>query len=214
MVFDDLNWRMLVEELIFRAAERIIAVVIGGFSIYLGYLLFIKIPEQKDSSGKIILPGGVSIFLSRIGPGVFFSLFGSLIVAFSFYSVMVIDAPVMSSGEGNAPSKTEASVNVRYLSDDSSTVSKEMLVSMRSEAQRTMFEMNRLPTIFPADLSPTKRIDVNQAIRESKLAIIKSVWGDDWGSYAQFKNWIVKGASDPMPKELNTDAVKLFNNGQ
>jgi hypothetical protein len=32
-----------------RVVERILAVVIGGLSIYLGYRLFIKLPEQKDS---------------------------------------------------------------------------------------------------------------------------------------------------------------------
>jgi hypothetical protein len=36
-----------------RVIERILAVVIGGLSIDFGYRLFIKLPEQKDSEGKM-----------------------------------------------------------------------------------------------------------------------------------------------------------------
>ena len=54
-----------------RVIERVLAVVVGGMSVYLGYRLFIKLPEQMDSSGKVVLPGGISVFVSRIGPGVF-----------------------------------------------------------------------------------------------------------------------------------------------
>ena len=74
-----------MEAILLRSLERILSVLIGGLSIYLGYRLFLKIPQQTDSSGKIILPGGISIFLSRVGPGVFFSLFGTLVVGLSLY---------------------------------------------------------------------------------------------------------------------------------
>ena len=40
-----------------RVLERVLAVLIGGMSIFLGYRLFIKLPRQKDSSGKVMLPG-------------------------------------------------------------------------------------------------------------------------------------------------------------
>jgi hypothetical protein len=42
-----------------RVIERVLAVVVGGMSVYLGYRLFIKLPEQMDSSGKVVLPGGM-----------------------------------------------------------------------------------------------------------------------------------------------------------
>lgn len=54
--------------LMLRVIERVLAVVIGGMSIYLGYRLFIKLPEQKDSSGKVVLPGGVSVFFPASDP--------------------------------------------------------------------------------------------------------------------------------------------------
>jgi len=77
-------WRGEAMDLLqLRVIERVLAVVVGGMSVYLGYRLFIKLPEQMDSSGKVVLPGGISVFVSRIGPGVFFSLFGAAVVVVS-----------------------------------------------------------------------------------------------------------------------------------
>ncbi len=56
------------------ALQRVLAVVIGGLCIYLWYLLFYHISEQKESGSKINLLGGISIFFTRIGPGIFFTL--------------------------------------------------------------------------------------------------------------------------------------------
>src|ERR1044072_3709340 len=60
----------------------------GALCVLLGYRLFINLPEKTDSSGKVVLPGGVSIWLSRVGPGIFFALFGAAIVAYSFASTV------------------------------------------------------------------------------------------------------------------------------
>jgi hypothetical protein len=211
-----------MEEFIFRAVERILDVIIGGFAIHLGYRLFVELPKQTDSSGKITLPGGVNVFLSRIGPGIFFSLFGTVIVALSLYQRMEIDIRAPQDGDYQenvslmrypAPEENQ-SLSIRYLSDESQLASEEMLTAMRSEANRTVFELNRLPSILPADLLPAKRLDINQAIRESKLAIVHSVWGRDWGNYVQFKSWIDKGEPDQRPKGFDFASVKLFRNGQ
>src|SRR6266496_2543343 len=66
-----------------RVIERVLAVIIGG--------LFIKLPKQKDSSGKVMLPGDISIFFSRVGPGVFFSLFGAAVVVVSLQHGLDLD---------------------------------------------------------------------------------------------------------------------------
>lgn len=47
------------------ALERIIVVIIGGLSVYLGYRLFLHVPSQKDGEGKISFPGGISIIVNR-----------------------------------------------------------------------------------------------------------------------------------------------------
>jgi hypothetical protein len=203
-----------MEEFIIRAAERILGVFIGGFAIYLGYRLFIKLPEQMDSSGKVVLPGGVSIFLSRIGPGIFFSLFGASIVALSLYQRLEIEIPAAAPGEPLQTATANQTRSIRYFGDASQSNNDERLAAMRSEANRTLYELNRLSQVLVADLPASKRNDINQAIRESKLALVYSVWGKDWGDFAQFKRWIAQGESVPAPASFDVAAIELFRNGQ
>ena len=52
---------------LWRAVERLIALLIGACAIYLGYRLFSSMRELKsDGEGKVELPGGVSIYVSRV----------------------------------------------------------------------------------------------------------------------------------------------------
>ncbi len=67
-----------------RMLERILVVGFGGLSIYLGYKLFFHLPTNTDQKGKIELPG-VKIVLSRVGPGIFFCAFGSIVLLQSLY---------------------------------------------------------------------------------------------------------------------------------
>src|SRR3984885_4131844 len=76
--------------LLMRMVERLLGLLAGGLCIVLGYRLFMKLPDKTDSSGKVVLPGGVSIWLSRVGPGLFFALFGAAIVAYSFTSAVKV----------------------------------------------------------------------------------------------------------------------------
>ena len=73
---DPIAWRM---------AERILVVAIGGLAIYLGYRLFLKVPESHDSEGRIKLPWNITLLFSRVGPGVFFAVFGAAIVTYALH---------------------------------------------------------------------------------------------------------------------------------
>src|SRR5688572_8561747 len=62
-----------------RHLERLLIVVAGGLSIVLGYRMFLAIPRagEDKGEGKLELPGGISVYVTRVGPGVFFALFGA-----------------------------------------------------------------------------------------------------------------------------------------
>jgi len=68
-----------------RGVERIIAVLVGALSIYLGYNLFLAVPEQRDREGKMVFSRGASVYLNRVGPGVFFALFGASVTALALW---------------------------------------------------------------------------------------------------------------------------------
>ncbi len=85
-----------MEIFIFRIVERVIVVLIGSLSIYLGYRLFHAVKAPGESVAEVKLPGDVTVMLCRIGPGVFFALFGTAVVTASLqHSVRLsgIDPP-------------------------------------------------------------------------------------------------------------------------
>ena len=92
--------------------ERVLLVLAGALAIYLGYRLFLAIPAADRSEGRISLPGGVSIFLTRIGPGVFFALFGCALIGYSVGQPIDVTVPVglaatrsADAGEAMQPSR-------------------------------------------------------------------------------------------------------------
>ena len=191
-----------------RVIERVLAVVVGGMSVYLGYRLFIKLPEQMDSSGKVVLPGGISVFVSRIGPGVFFSLFGAAVVVVSLQQGLELNLANKASVTAESTEKT-ADLRVRYMggSGDSDSAKRD---AVRAEARRTIAELNKLPTVLASDVPASRRTDVAQAARDSKLALMGMVWGVDWGDFSKFRNWVDDGEPDPPGPGFSPDAVKTF----
>ena len=192
-----------------RVIERVLAVVIGGISIYLGYRLFIKLPEQKDSEGKLVLPGDISIFFSRVGPGVFFSLFGAAVVVVSLQHGLELDLANKATVTAESSEKT-ANMKVRYMGGGAGEPDPAKRDALRAEARRTIAELNKLPAMLASDVSASRRTDVAQAVRESKLALIGMVWDADWGDFPKFRNWVNDGETDPAPPGLSPEAVKAF----
>ena len=58
--------------ILWRSLERILAVLAGAVSIYLGYRLFLIIPHETGGKAKIEFQGKLSVYVARVGPGVFF----------------------------------------------------------------------------------------------------------------------------------------------
>src|SRR4051812_15285621 len=65
--------------IVFRGGERLVIVAVAALCIWLGYKLFQSLPAQHGSGGKLDLPGA-KLVMSKIGPGVFFALFGGLVL--------------------------------------------------------------------------------------------------------------------------------------
>ena len=79
---------MTIEELIsdfirWQGVERLVAMAIGALSIALGYHLF-RVGVVGDQEG-IFEKGDFKLHLVRVGPGVFFSLFGAVLVGYVAY---------------------------------------------------------------------------------------------------------------------------------
>jgi hypothetical protein len=192
-----------MDEVILRAVERLVAVLIGGLGVYLGYRLFLCIPEQREGEGKIEFPGGASIFVTRVGPGVFFAMFGAAIVGLSLQKGIVSSHHSPNSErtvyQGIAPAASAIAPEAQQLDQ----------LKLRSHIEF----LNALPTWLKADLGEAERREVTIRREEVKLLLMEQVWSQGWGSFETFRLWVESGAQDPVPTTLMA-AAQYFRAGQ
>jgi hypothetical protein len=187
-----------------RMGERILGVLIGGLSVYLGYSLFTKLPDKTDSSGKVILPGGVSIWLSRVGPGIFFALFGATIVVTAFRQEIETKFHHVENTTDPAGVKrvTEDTRTRRGVGPATSGLDESEAEQRVAEARTQISTLNRdWLHALRNDLHADDRNLLEVARDYSKHQILRAVWLQRWGSPAEFESWLLSGARPPAPSE-------------
>ncbi len=203
-----------------RAAERLVGVLIGGISIYLGFRLFLALPNlSMDGEGKVELPGGISIYVSRVGPGVFFALFGTILVGFSFINVISWDRD-----ESAGLTTTQVQVAEIVRSESFSYVSGNLgdtSVSLEREALvRDLRTLRKLELAlgghvggdeFVLGVSDTASALI--AFPRVKRMMLHSVWDEQWGDYKLFADWVRDGARSPPPGDLAAIITDPFRQG-
>jgi len=176
--------------LLLRGIERLAIVLIGGMAIYLGYRLFLAVRAEAEGEAKITLPNDVTVMVSRVGPGVFFALFGSLVVVASLYfSIRYSDAErdVVYSGMTGSSAGAPAAGEVASASPD------EALTLARLRLRQEIEFLNRLPALLGPGLGEGQRETAARHVREIKLRLMASVWADDWSDPAAFRLWAEGG---------------------
>jgi hypothetical protein len=206
--------------IILRGAERILVDLTGALAVYLGYQLFLRMPSRERGEGKFELPGGISIYISRVGPGVFFSLFGAAVLGLSLVHGVSQDS--MRSIAAGAPSAEVAAAAPGSIVEAThyagATASAPTVDPLQAEAERSAVvlairNINRIPTALRAELPATQRLDIEQAIKAAKVRMLKSVWDrDQWGDFASFRQWVDQGESDPPPPAI-ARAVAVYRAG-
>ena len=199
---------------ILRALERILAVGIGGLSIYLGFRLFLSIPQQIHSDGRITMPGGISVHLTKTGPGAFFALFGAIVVSLSFrYSITYSES---DSNQANKAGVVASRSGREYIGLSGVEAGGEMesLKGARIQLRANIEYLNgSLPSILKPDLSKQQIAEYENSLAESKLAMMKSVWAPDWGQFDAFKQWVQAGTFGAAPKDLS-EAGQFYKSGE
>jgi hypothetical protein len=195
--------------LILRLIERCLAVVIGGLCIFFGYRLFLALPDMREASGQFSLPLNIRIVVSRVGPGVFFALFGASIVALSLYQSVQYERS--APGE---PAVAQASNYEKFAGLGSKVSGNEAQerADARALLRRDFAVLNTLPRLLKPDL-PRQDVDMVAAASERvKLALMRPVWGgpqEGWGDAASFEAWLKTGRPKPLPIPL-AEPARLF----
>lgn len=197
-----------MEYLLLRFFERITAVLIGGMAIYLGFRLFIEMPEHKNSAGKFVLPWDISIVMTRIGPGVFFALFGTAAVSLALIRPLDISAKVPASSNGTGSSRiiymTESELRDRTKRADA-----------RALLRKHIAVLNSIPYMLRTDLPEHEQDDIKFNVALVKLTLMKPVWGspdENFGDIAEFEHWVRAGEPVPAPAGME-NALALYRYG-
>lgn len=208
----------LILTIVTRAIERLLVVLAGGLSIYLGYRLFIAMPDAERGSGKVNLPGGVSIFLSRVGPGVFFSLFGAVVIGLSLQFGVSFNDAAHTLVMAESPS-SEAQRSYSGIVGGPEPELAPMLVTRdiepyeRDRTVAVVAALNRIEAVLPASLPPTDRINLKQALKDARRRLLIAVWDPAWGDVEAFRAWYEDNEPDPPPGSISA-AVRLYRDGR
>ena len=201
--------------IVLRCVERLASILICGLFAWLGYKLFLDVPTKPDSSGKFTLPGGTAIHLMRVGPGIFFALFGVGIVLASFLNPVSFEQPdktgkAVTGQQVAGMAGTPAGDHSKYVGAGEKAAASLATRDMdRAHCVNAIAALNNIEANLKPDLDGSLRSDIEIAIPQVKLAAMKALWAEDWGDYASFKEWVQSGKTNEPP-DLKT-AADYFN---
>jgi hypothetical protein len=189
------------------AFQRILSILIGGMLVYFGYRLFLSLPGKRGrdgGSGEFSLGRGSKVKLSKVGPGVFFAIFGAGLIAYSFAKPMKVNIPAVQSAPNaaNSPGAQTtpkaatgvlATSGFSYIGAVSAPETDEDRARMRTETQEDIIVLNR--ALDHANAS--ERPQLERAVVKAKVALMEPLWAEDWGELKDFRDWLAKGGSPP-----------------
>ena len=198
---------------VLRILERLLAVGIGGMSIFLGYRLFLALPNVRDATGEFHLPMDIRVVLGRVGPGAFFALFGAAVVALSFYSAVHYDLTasatnVQAANVARMETRSFAGLGSQPSGDGAGATSR---ADARALLRLDMAELNTLAGKLRNDLSASDRAAIDGLVRRVKLKLLRPVWESSWGDPAAFEDWLASGR--PLPPAALTEPAALYSYG-
>jgi hypothetical protein len=183
--------------IIFRMVERILGVLIGGVLIYFGYRLFLSLAGKRgreNGSGAFSFAGGNKIKLSKVGPGVFFALFGAGLIVFSLVKpVSLTVSPRAAKTTSDPKPGVVAATEFKFVGAVSVPETDEDRARMRAETQDDIIALNR--ALDRANAS--ERPQIERAVARAKVALMEPLWAEDWGELKDFRDWLAKGGTPP-----------------
>lgn len=198
-----------MDPILLRALERILVVLFSGMAIYLGYRLFLAVPPHKDSDGKFTLPGGIEVVMSRVGPGAFFALFGTITLGMSLFYDVEVTTPPSTLTRSDAGAIASHYIGITQAADGADREREQAAIT------GLLFTLNQFDEQLRPDLSDSAVARINRDLRQVKLRLLRSVWSAEWGDYQGFADWVeFQNASGEAPVPEYTQPARLFHQGR
>jgi hypothetical protein len=170
---------------------RVLQILVGTLLCVLGYRLFEKV-QTTDGAAELALSQHLKFNLSKVGPGVFFALFGAAIL------VQGLMNPLQYGRESSAAPAGPVTESTRIAGQRQLTAP-EGSVQTSEDLRRHMRFMNTLEDSRRNDLSIEQRVTFENDLREAKLALMGAAWDRGWGDYARFAAW-ARGVGQESPE--------------
>src|SRR5262249_37230319 len=156
--------------ILFRGGERLGIVAIAALCIWFGYKLFQSLPAERHASGTLTLPSA-KLVMSKVGPGVFFALFGGLVLwqaVRTQLNARPAVAATTSLAQG-AQTAQGAQITLGASSGDAQAL---------GHVENDISVLNCLAALAPDQLGPgvTERV-----LHKARVALIGTVWQPAWG---------------------------------
>jgi hypothetical protein len=173
-----------------RAAERLMLVLAGMLAIWLGYRLFAQMPTADKSEGNLKLPGGVSIHLSRTGPGLFFALFGAAIIGYSVTRPfdLKIPAEIAATRPGAAEVVSGRSIQLTGFGPVARPAAPPASATAGPDTETLLARLNFYFEEQSQHLERLPREEWDQALRRAKLALMLQHWQLNWGGSRRLRH--------------------------
>jgi hypothetical protein len=172
--------------------------------------LFLNVPHQKNSGGTVKLPWDISIMMTRVGPGIFFALFGVITVSTALIMPLQMGTPAAGASKKVVP----LGITYSYMGGSGSDDAAER-ADARALLRKEIAVLNTIPRLLRPELPQQDQDSVRRTLGNVKLALIRSVWGtreEGFGDFSQFEEWVNAQEADSPPEGM-TGALELYRYG-
>lgn len=205
------------------ALVRLTALGIGAFLCWLGYRLFLDVPVTDTGGAELSGPHGASLRLTRIGPGVFFALFGTATVIWALSQSLEYHGREQRP-DGAVVEQTAGAVNPALLLPSGAAAEgatpagaapdPDAARLARTKLHQELAWLNRLPHADTEAERRAVRDDAPFLVPRIKLRLMLGAWNRTaWGDPAAFVAWYDRtGGLGRAPPALAA-AARMFQAG-
>lgn len=205
-LFDERGLFVIVTPSARKRILRFGLLIAGVLFCWFGYRLFAQ--TSSHGSAEISLKDAIKINFQHVGPGVFFSLFGTAILVYGILNPPVLDQRTvesyskMSGGpKAGATTTSDSSVTIAGLKTDA------IVLNDRAHLLQVQQQIGFINRIDGAGkVNADDRVDLSRYTRDIKLGLMQSVWSESWGDRVAFEKW----ARDSSSGTPNEDARQFF----
>ena len=182
---------------------RLLQIGAGVLLCVLGYRLFARVPTA-DSAADISMATHLKLNFTKIGPGVFFALFGAAVLVQALANPLRLERQAAAlqgaAAAASAASSSQAAAGGERLMITGATATS-VVVTMpaldEAALTRHLRFANALTDLLKPGLAMDRRVAFENSQRELKLSLMRAGWQPDWGDRAAFETWVLDRRAPP-----------------